>query len=544
LKNYSRSFTLVFAYLLSTALAVFAPGQVPASEARLPIVQSESHRSCAQSGKPSRGTKNRKKRSKKRRKDQPMPGMEMGEKEPPSSQQSMAGMDTGKKEPPSSQQSMPGMEMSKPGPASKAPEPAMPGMQMGQPGAGGQMAGMDHGAMGMEEPHSFIEAITHHNSSGTSAEPNSTPHEMIMQMRGNWMLMFHGVGFLTSNQQSGPRGRDKLFSTNWIMPMAQRQFGKGTLTLRTMLSLEPATVTGRRFPVLFQVGETAFGKPIVDGQHPHDFFMELAILYDLKVGGDSLISFYAAPVGDPAMGPTAYPHRVSASENPLPTLGHHMEDSTHIADDVLTVGFIYRIARLEASGFHGREPDEYRWDLDSGRIDSWSSRLTVSPSANWSIQYSIGRLKSPEQLNPQQDVLRMTASIMYNRPLTNGNWANTLLWGRNRSSPQHEVSSGYLAESTLQLRSRNYFWGRVENVDRTNELLLGENVEPPGFHEHALARIQAYSAGYDHEFEIIPHLATALGGQITFYETPALLNSIYGSHPRGVALFLRLRPGK
>src|SRR5437588_12213920 len=152
------------------------------------------------------------------------------------------------------------------------------------------------------------------------------------------------------------------------MPMAQRDAGPGTLTLRAMLSLEPATVTGRRYPELLQVGETAFGRPITDGQHPHDFFMELAVLYDVKLGHNALLSFYAAPVGDPAIGPAAYAHRSSASENPLATLGHHLQDSTHIANDVITAGLTYKSVRLEESGFHGREPDEFRWNIDSGRI--------------------------------------------------------------------------------------------------------------------------------------------------------------------------------
>jgi hypothetical protein len=270
--------------------------------------------------------------------------------------------------------------------------------------------------------------------------------------------------------------------------------------------------------------------------------MELAVLYDLRLGRRALLSLYAAPMGDPAMGPTAYPHRASASENPLAVLGHHLQDSTHVADDVLTAGLTYGSVRLEASGFHGREPDEYRWDIDSGRIDSWSSRLTVSPARNWTGQYSIARLHSPEALNPTEDVVRMTASLMYNRPLTNGNWASTLLWGRNRTSPEGEVFSGYLAESTLRFRTRNYLWGRVEKVDRTNELLLGENPLPAGFQEHFLARVQAYTAGYDHDIDLIPHLATALGGQVTLYAKPAFLNPIYGAHPVGLVLFLRLRP--
>ena len=193
--------------------------------------------------------------------------------------------------------------------------------------------------------------------------------------------MFHGQVFLNALQQSGPSGADKVFSTNWFMPMAQTQLGPGTFTARVMLSLEPGTITPRYYPELLQQGETAFGKPIVNGQHPHDFIMELATLYDLKIGEQALLSFYFAPMGDPAMGPTAYPHRASASENPIAPLGHHLEDSTHVSDDVITAGFTYKRARIEASGFHGREPDEFRWDIDSGKVHSWSIRAHLKSRA-------------------------------------------------------------------------------------------------------------------------------------------------------------------
>jgi hypothetical protein len=185
---------------------------------------------------------------------------------------------------------------------------------------------------------------------------------MLMSMKGKWMLMLHGQAFLNMLQQSGSRGSDKVFSTNWFMTMAQHTWGPGTFSLRTMLSFEPATVTKREYPELFQQGETAFGKPIVDGQHPHDFIMELAALYDVRLGENNLLSFYFAPMGDPAIGPLAYPHRASASEDPMAPLGHHLQDSTHIANDVVTAGLTYKIVRFEASGFHGREPDEFRWD--------------------------------------------------------------------------------------------------------------------------------------------------------------------------------------
>jgi hypothetical protein len=270
--------------------------------------------------------------------------------------------------------------------------------------------------------------------------------------------------------------------------------------------------------------------------------MELAPLYDIKLGEHSLLSFYFAPVGDPAIGPIAYPHRASALENPVGTLGHHQQDSTHIADDVVTVGLTYRMVRIEASGFHGREPDEFRWNIDQGKIDSWSTRLTVQPGRNWSGQYSYARIKSLEALFPTEDQERMTASIMYNRPLRRGSWASTLLWGHTRSLQDNSKFDSYLFESTVRFHVGNYAWTRIENAERSTELLLGENPIPHGFMEQPLGRVQAYTFGYDHDFDVIPHLASAIGAQFTTYGVPDVLKPIYGSHPVGVSVFLRLRP--
>lgn len=400
---------------------------------------------------------------------------------------------------------------------------------------------MESGSMNMQ-PETFIGEIMQRASAGTSAEPNSTPIPMLMTTKGEWTLMFHANVFVLDEQQSSARGGDKFFSTNWFMGMAQHKLGPGTFTGRLMLSLEPATVSDRRYPLLFQQGETAFGKPIADGQHPHDFLMELAALYDLKIGEKSLLSFYFAPTGDPAIGPVAYAHRVSASENPTGTLGHHQEDSTHIAEDVITVGLTHGMFRIEGSGFHGREPDEFRWDLDSGKIDSWATRLTVQPGKNWSGQVSYARLTSPEAPFPAEDQARLTASVMYNRPIHNGNWASTVLWGRTRSIQDNSIFNSYLLESTLRFRKRNSTWTRIENVDRSNELLIGENPLPPNFLEKPIGRAQAYTFGYDCDIAVVSHLASALGVQFTTYEVPATLQSIYGPHPFGFVVFARFRP--
>lgn len=413
----------------------------------------------------------------------------------------------------------------------------------------------------------LVEAELQHTTSGTSIAPASTPTPMLMSRRGDWMLMLHGNVFITDTQQSGPRGEDKFFSTNWIMPMAQRQLGPngryGQLTLRAMFSLEPATVTSRQYPLLFQQGETAFGKPIIDGQHPHDFFMEVGALYDIKLSKRTLVSLYAAPIGDPAIGPIAYPHRSSASENPLAALGHHQQDSTHIAFNVLTGGFTWRWLRFEESGFHGGEPSEQRWGFQPSpnghAIDSYSSRITFSPAANWTSQYSIAHIASPEALYPGEDQQRQTASIMYNRPIgihhnttsmpgmdmstpATGNWSTTLLWGRTRSLHDDGKENSYLLESLLQFRTRNYIWTRIENAGRSNELLLapGESL-PTHFEESPIGHVASYSFGYDRDFKLGPHLLAAPGAQFTTYTTPRALVSTYGEHPYGVAFFVRFR---
>jgi hypothetical protein len=308
-----------------------------------------------------------------------------------------------------------------------------------------------------------------------------------------------------------------------------------------MFSLEPATVTGEQYPLLFQQGETAYGVPIADGQHPHNFFMEVAALYDMHVGDKGLLSLYLAPEGDPAIGPSAYPHRASAIENPVGTLGHHQEDSTHIANDVVTLGATYGIGRIEASGFHGREPDEHRWNFEQGKIDSWATRFTLQPGQDWSGQFSYARIASPEALFPHENQERMTASLMYNRNVAHGNWANSAVWGRTRSLEDSAKENSYLFESTLQFKDRNYMSLRLENAGRSNELLVGEHPLPPTFKEEPLTHVQAYTFGYDRDVNVIPTLSTAIGAQVTTYGVGRPLQSIYGTDPIGVQVFVRLR---
>lgn len=142
---------------------------------------------------------------------------------------------------------------------------------------------------------------------------------------------------------------NKAESQNWFMLMAERDVGPGCLMLRGMFSAEPWTTPRRGFPELFQTGETFEGRAIIDAQHPHDLFMELAAAYNIRLSEHVALNFYGGPVGEPALGPTAFMHRMSSSENPAAPLGHHWQDSTHITHGVITAGITAWRFRVESS---------------------------------------------------------------------------------------------------------------------------------------------------------------------------------------------------
>jgi Cu/Ag efflux protein CusF len=414
-------------------------------------------------------------------------------------------------------------------PATAAPQGHDQAAMQHSPAAGHDMGGMQMQGDATSE-------LLMRQASGTSMNPAAAPTPMAMTQRGDWTLMLHGLAFVNQVAQSGPRGGDKLFSTNWIMGMADRPLGGGHLLLRSMLSLEPLTV-GKKYPELFQTGETIGGRPIIDAQHPHDFFMEVAAEYAHPLTDSTIGYIYAAPFGDPSLGPVAYPHRASASEIPQATLSHHVQDSTHIAGSVLTVGAQSGMFGYALSGFHGREPDEKRWDIDTGKIDSWAARVTFDPSPGWTAQISTGHLRHPEAAEPG-DVQRTTASVAYSRATTVGQWETSLIFGHNRKSEGHAGSS-WLAESVLHF-GRNYVTGRAEVVDK-DELFAEQNV-PPAI-EQGVFRVKALTLGYSRDLLTTRLIAGALGVNVTFYSLPETIQPYYGSGPHSVYVFMRLRLG-
>jgi hypothetical protein len=378
-----------------------------------------------------------------------------------------------------------------------------------------------------------------HVSSGTGWQPASVPDPMWMISRSGWDLMAHGVLFITYNQQGGPRGSGKAESANFLMTMQQHRLGRGTILLRQMFSAESLTSPHPGFPELFQTGETYHGEPLVNHQHPHNVFAELAALYTFTINGKISWLLYGGPAAEPALGPVTYLHRASASENPAAPLSHHLQDSTHTSFGVVTTGIVIDKFKIEGSAFNAREPNEERWSIQPAALDSRSIRGNFAPGKNWTAQYSYGDLVQPEAQEPG-DEHRQTASIEHNRPLSagklgEGNWATSLVWGRKRKLADNAILNSYLAESTLNFWKKNYAYTRLELVDK-DELF-------PQTATHPSYRIGAYTFGGVRDFAQTANWHIGLGADVTFYSKPDALNSVYGNDPVSFHIFLRFRPG-
>jgi hypothetical protein len=386
----------------------------------------------------------------------------------------------------------------------------------------------EHAAPAAPKPNAQI-------ASGTALLPAAEggQHGGLHATTGDWMLMAHGYAWGAVTSQGGPRGDDMAFVQSMGMVTASRPLGDtARIELRGMFSLDP--LMGKRgYPNLFAAGETANGRALVDRQHPHDLFMELAARVEVDVAPGATAFLYGGPVGEPALGPPAFMHRRSARYQTMSPIAHHWFDSTHITYGVVTAGVRTRAFQLEGSAFKGREPDEERWGFDPIKLDSWSLRATFTPSPNWAVQVSHGRLESPEALHGGNDEARTTASVHYAR----GGLSATLAWSAKNRIPG-DVLSAWVAEANWDIDPRHSLFGRAELV--RNDELFPEHSHP--LHDQPF-RVARFEGGYAYRIPLSEKVTLALGGSVAAYAKPAALDPYYGNSPVSGTAFAKLSLG-
>lgn len=406
-------------------------------------------------------------------------------------------------------------------------------MNQKQPGQGGmgQMS-MGHGERGMSTTGAYGSYPDQRESSGTAWQPDaSTAMSGPMLMSDDWMLMAHGTVNLVYDHQSGPRGHNKAFASGMLMGMARHPLGNGTVEFRAMVSPDPL-MGPSGYPLLLASGETANGRdPLIDRQHPHDFFMELSASVSQNIGSKTSVFLYGGLPGEPAFGPPAFMHRESILDSPEAPITHHWLDSTHITFGVVTAGLVLDRFKIEASQFNAREPDQHRWNIETGPLDSTSVRLSWNPSRTLALQGSWGHFKDPEQLEPGVNQTRWSASALWADEVAPG-WhaATTLAWGR-KSSHGHN-DDGIAAEASIKHADWTVF-GRGEWIE--NRELLGL-VDSPAY------KVGKVSLGAVRDFRIAEHFSVGAGGLLAVNFVPDTIAPLYGGHnPIGAMGFLRLK---
>jgi hypothetical protein len=403
-----------------------------------------------------------------------------------------------------------------------------------------QMQGMQHGhSMSMQS--AVIHTVPENrDGSGTSWVPDASAMHALHDRWGDWRVMLHGELSLrfTGHDllQSGTRGGSRIDGPNWVMGMASRPVGDAAqVAVRTMLSLDRATEGGAGYPLLFQSGESWNGRRLVDSQHPHDLFMELAAMASFSMGKVGTVGLYLAYPGEPALGPPAFMHRPSARMLLDAPLSHHWQDATHISFGVATLGWQWEKIKLEGSVFTGREPDENRWEFDRATMDSYSARLSFNPTDDLALQVSRGFLRTPEPLEPGVDRLRTTASVLHVQPGEDGGaWSIAFVWGMNTAIGAGSQQS-FLVESGASLGPQLVF-GRVEVVDKS-----GEELDLDGM-DHDLFTVIGLTLGTARTFWSSELIEASVGIQAGVTPVPSLLQPIYGKLPVSLSVFLCVAP--
>jgi len=408
-------------------------------------------------------------------------------------------------------------------------------------------SGMDHAAMDHSTHGADHAAMSSalgvypmsRDASGTAWQPDAASHGGLhLELPdSDWTAMVHATLDGVYSWQDGPRGDEKVFGAGMVMGSLRGPAGPGTLQLRAMLSPDP--LMGKSgYPLLLAAGETADGvETLVDRQHPHDLVMELSASYSLALSNTDSVFVYAGLPGEPAFGPPAFMHRPAAMMSPEAPITHHWLDSTHITFGVLTAGWVHDNLKLEASRFRGREPDQDRFDIETGELDSTAVRLSWNPTQNWSLQASWADVTSPEQLEPDIDVTKYSASALYTESFDMGTLSLTGAFARKESSEDVTLDA-WLGEASLQPNEDWTIFSRVEAIE-TDEL----GAHAGHGHHGEVENVWRASLGAARNFRLSESVVLALGASLTQNWTSGALSPLYDGDPMGAMAFVRLKIG-
>lgn len=403
---------------------------------------------------------------------------------------------------------------------------------------------MDHGAQDEADAHAAMMATMRgtlgpyamgRDASGTAWQPDVSSHGGIHVHDGAWMFMGHALLNGVYAWSDGPRGDEKAFVSGMVMGAARRDIGeRGTLNLRAMLSPDPF-MGGRGYPLLFAAGESADGvEPLVDRQHPHDLFMELSASYAHRIGESSSVFVYGGLPGEPAFGPPAFMHRQSAADSPEAPITHHWFDSTHITFGVLTAGVVAGDWKFEGSRFRGREPDEDRYDIETGALDSTALRVSWNPNANLSLQASWADITSPEALEPDEDERRWSVSGIYTRPVGVNSFYSVTLAFANKERSDGVSLDALLAEAAWH-PNENWTWFARGEAIETDEL--------GAVHHGPVEDVSRVSLGVIRDWRINEHAMFGVGALVEQHFASDALEPLYDGDPQGAMGFVRLKIG-
>ena len=372
------------------------------------------------------------------------------------------------------------------------------------------------------------------DASGTAWQPDVSEHGGLHEQAGAWTLMGHVMLNGVYAWSDGPRGEEEAFVAGMIMGAARRDIGqRGTLNLRAMLSPDPF-MGADGYPLLLAAGESANGvDPLVDRQHPHDLFMELSASYAHRLDEQTSVFVYGGLPGEPAFGPPAFMHRQAAMDSPEAPITHHWFDSTHITFGVITAGVTRGDWKFEGSRFRGREPDEHRYDIETGALDSTALRLSWNPTENLALQASWADIESPEALHPDEDEERWSVSGIYTRRLGNHGWWSTTLAFSNKERSDGVSLDAWLAEAAWRPNDQWTVFARGEAIE-TDEL---------GGDHGPVEDVQRLSLGAIRDFRINEIAVIGVGALVQQHFVPDTLEPSYGGDQDGAMAFVRLRIG-